>query len=278
MKICSIFCPIVNAIPQICRITEVSMINGLPAPCNKQFNMRFVFVVIVIVILSACTQANQNIQALPSPTLISSPPNTQIETPIITSPETQLPLPTAVPFSLILADFPLAVGTTWKYSAEIAYQDPNDYMKTLTWVGTVTDKIIEGKLEADGRIIFTVQEDLEPKPPEQVWRQSRTFEYTVSGDGVYEGSMKVYQYPLQDDQTWQAFSDFGYEMIAHRIGEVVIPYGKLDNCYTFLVATNPDTTIDTFCAGIGFVEHVYTHHGTPQDEKFVLSSFTLGGP
>ena len=239
---------------------------------------RFVFAVFVMVILSACSEANQNIQVLPSSTIVPSPTNTQIETPIITPSETQSISPTAVPSSLILAEFPLAMGTTWKYSAEISYQDPNDYLKLLTWVGTVTDKIIDKKVEPDGRIVFTVEEDLQPKPPEQVWRQSRTFEYTVSGDGVFQGSMKVYQYPLEDNPTWQAFSDFGYEVIAHHIGEVVTPYGKMDNCYTFLIATNPDTSIDTFCVGIGFVEHSYRHHGTPQDEEFVISSFTLGEP
>ena len=241
---------------------------------------RFIFSAFVVIMLSACTETNRDIQVLPSSTIVPSPTHTEVATPTIKASETPLPSPssTPVPLSLILADFPLAFGTTWIYSAEISYQDPKDYMKLLKWTGTVTDKVIDKKIETDRKIVFTVQEALEPKPPQDVWRQSRTFKYTILGDGVFEGSMKVYQYPLEDNQTWRAFADFEYDMNAHHIGEVVTPYGKLDNCYSFLVATNPDTSIETFCAGIGFVEHSYRHHGTPQDEKFVLSSFTLGQP
>lgn len=230
--------------------------------------------------LSACTGTNRNIQILTSSTIAPFPTLTEITTPTIEVSETSLlsPSATPVPLSLILTDFPLALGTTWIYSAEISYQDPDDYMKLLTWNGTVTDKVIDKKNEPDGKIVFTVQEDLEPKPPQDVWRQSRTFEYTVSGDGVFEGIMKIYQYPLEDNQRWRSFSDFGYETIAYRVGEVTTPYGNFDNCYTFIIATNPDTSIEIFCTGIGFVEHSYRHHGTPQVEKFVLSSFTLGQP
>ena len=163
--------------------------------------------------------------------------------------------------------------------AEISYQDPNDDMKLLTWTGTITDKVVDKKSEADGWIVFTVQENLEPKPPEQVWRQSGSFEYEVSGDGVFEGGMKIYQYPLEDNTKWKAFfSSFNYEMVPHPIENINTPYGKLDNCYVFVYAIHLGTSVDTFCKGIGFVEHFYRHHGTPQNEKFVLSSFTFGQP
>jgi hypothetical protein len=241
---------------------------------------RIIFSASVIIMLSACVGTNRDIQVLPSLTIVPSSTHAEVATSIIKASETPLPSPssTPVPLSLILADFPLALGTTWVYSAEISYQDPNDYMKLLTWTGTITDKVVDKKVESDGKMIFTVQEDLEPKPPKDVWRQSRTFEYIIVGDGVFEGAMKVYQYPLKDNLTWRAFADFEYDMNAYYVGEVITPYGKLDNCYSLLIATNPDTSIEIFCAGVGFVEHSYRHHGTPQDEKFVLSSFTLGQP
>ena len=247
---------------------------------GKSEMRRFIFSASVITMLLACTGTNRDVQVLPSSTIVLPPTHTEVVMPTVKAAETPLPLPssTSIPLSLILADFPLALGTTWKYTAEISYQDPNDYMKLLMWAGAVTDKIVDTQIQPDGAIVFTVQEDLEPKPPEPVWRQSRTFEYTISGDGVYEGGMKVYQYPLEDSQTWQAFSDFGYEMFAHRIGEVVIPYGRLNNCYTFMIATNPDTLMKTFCSGVGFVKHSYRHHGSLQDEKFVLFSFIVGQP
>ena len=241
--------------------------------------MRYVISSILLTImLSACTGTSEDIKTLPLSTITPSPTNTDLATPTIQASETPLPSSTPVPFPLILADFPLVLGTTWEYSAEISYQDPNDYMKLLTWKGTITEKVINKKIEADGKIIFTIQKDLEPTPPEQVWRRSGSFEYTVSGDGVFEGNMKIYQYPLEDNMKWKAFSGFDYEMLAQPIENVNTLYGELDNCYVFITATNPDTSIDTFCKGIGFVEHSYRHHGTPQDEKFVLSSFILGQP
>ena len=183
-----------------------------------------------------------------------------------------------MPLTLILADFPLAMGATWTYAAEITYQDPADPSKSAVWKGTVTDKVIDRKITPEGRIVFTVQEDLEPQPPDLVWRQSGTFEYSIAGDGVFEGNMKVYQWPLEDNLMWEAFSDYGYEMFAQRVGEVATPYGKLEGCYIFGIATNPDTSMKTFCPGIGFAAFYYRHHGTTQNEDFSLSAYTPGQP
>jgi len=238
----------------------------------------FVSLIFILIVLSACGEMNRT--TLLSPT--ASLPSTQKPSvlPTIVSSETPAltPFSTLVPSSLILAEFPLEIGTIWEYEAEISYQDPNDYVELLTWTGTVTDRVLDKRAEPDGKIVFTVQEDLEPTPPQSVWRQSRMFEYTISGDGIYDGGMKVFQYPLEDNQSWQVFAGFEYEMTTQYIGKVIIPYGELDNCYNFFVVTGPDTSIKTFCTGIGFVEYFYTHHGTPQDEKFVLSSFNPGEP
>ena len=218
--------------------------------------------------LPACAPSTRKPEALPPPTLTSAP----VETPL------PAPTSTPVPLAQILADFPLALGATWTYSGQISYADPADPSKVLTWEGDLIDKVIDRKSTPEGKIVFTVQEDLNPKPPEQVWRQPGTFEYTVAGDGVYVGDRKVYQWPLEDNLMWEAFSDYGYEVFAQRIGEVNTPYGKLENCYTFGLATNPDTSINTFCPGIGFVAYLYRHYGTPQDESFGLSSYTPGQP
>ncbi len=188
-----------------------------------------------------------------------------------------MPSSTPIPLSLVLSDFPLAVGTTWIYSAEISYQDPGDPAKFLTWTGTVTDRIINQQAIPDGNTIFKVQEDLDPAPPDAVWRHSGTFEYIVSGDGVYIRDWKVYQYPLADNIKWEASSGSGYEVVAQAEANGITP-GRSGNCYTLITETNPDTTMDTFCQGIGFVKHLYTHHGTLQDEKFTLASFTIGQP
>ena len=230
---------------------------------------------LLITALSACNGLNTaTVLPAPSPTL------TRETTATITPTDTPSPTPslTPVPPSLILADFPLAVGAAWVYSAKISYQDPNDYMKLVTWTGTITDKVIDKTTSDDGSIVFTIQEDMRPTPPSDVWRQPRTFTYIVMGDGIFEwGKQKVYQWPIETASEWQTSIDFpGYETWAGRTTEVDTPYKKLDNCYMFTLFTGPDTTKDTFCRGIGFVKHFYSHHGTPQDEDFVLTSFTPG--
>jgi len=227
---------------------------------------RLIIPLLLLLLLSACIGR----QPIPVPASLSTVTPTLAPSPAAPS------SPSPVSLSQILVDFPLAVGATWEYSAEITYEDPNAPAKLLTWTGLVVDRVLEKRTEADGRIVFTVQEDMNPVPPEGVWRKPGTFEYTVSGDGVYKKTMKVYQYPLQDMLSWPAFGDPGYEVTVQVLGEVYTPYGTFDSCYRLILATNPDTTVDTFCAGMGFVEHSYSHHGTPQEEKFVLTAFTLG--
>ncbi|HEY6073211.1 MAG TPA: hypothetical protein VIV15_07445, partial [Anaerolineales bacterium] len=203
-----------------------------------------------LAILPACAPSTRNPGVLPSPTLAILPTETS----------------TPVPLAQILADFPLALGATWTYSGRISYEDPADPSKVLSWEGELIDKVTDRKSTPEGAIVFTVQEELEPKPPEQAWRQPGTFEYTVAGDGVYVGDRKIYQWPLEDNLMWEAFSTYGYEVFAQRIAEVNTPYGKLENCYALTLSTNPDTSLNTFCPGIGFVAYFYQHHGTLQDE------------
>jgi hypothetical protein len=180
--------------------------------------------------------------------------------------------------SLIFTDFPLAVGAVWKYSANISYADPNDRTKLSTWTGFIIDKVVDKKTRSGGTIVFVVQEDIEPKPPQAVWRQSNTFEYIVSDNEVFKDNMKIYQWPLENNMQWKISSDFEYNVVVQAVEEVHTPYGNLEDCYTFLIRTLPDASVETFCPGIGFVMHSYSHHGESQDEKWILSSFTPGQP
>ena len=128
----------------------------------------------------------------------------------------------------------------------------------------------------DRKMVYTLQEDLKPTPPLDVWRQSRTFEFHVSGDGIFDGNMKIYQWPLSDNLSWKAFTDFEYFMNVDYVGNFETPYSELTGCYVFFIATNPDTSFDTFCPGIGFVKHSYRHHGTPQNDDYTLISYKPG--
>ena len=186
------------------------------------------------------------------------------------------PTLTPVPLSLILADFPLSIGATWVYSAEITYQNPEASDQLASWTGLITDTVMAENRTADGNLIFSMQEDMEPGPPPSVWRKPGTYEYIVSGDGVFDGDNKIYQWPLADQVTWEAMPDLGYVMNVNFMGNVVTPYGELKGCYQFFLATHPDASIYTFCPGTGFMEYYYQHFGTPQVEHFLLVAYIPG--
>ena len=229
-----------------------------------------------MIALSACAPGSNNTKASPTPTLMPRPTPTPLSIPTGTPLVTQTPTP--VPSSLILTDFPLAAGTTWKYAAQISFQDPKDYEKMDQWTGIVTDRVVERKAMADGTIVFTLKETLEPTPPQDVWRQASTYDYTIKGDGIYKynGRAKIFQYPLSNNLSWEWEPGFGYSTYVGSVGDYQTPYGKLGNCYSFTTPTNPDVTQDTFCRGIGFAAHHYEHHGTPQVEDFELVSYEPG--
>jgi hypothetical protein len=194
-------------------------------------------------------------------------------TPTVTPKQTPAlpPSPTPVPPELILADFPLSQGATWYYTAEISYQNP-----LVTWSGRYILSVIDEETTPDGRIIFTLQDELEPTPPQGVWRQPQTYEYIISGDGIFRGETKIFQWPLSDMLMWETMPGTNQGIVARYIGDVDTPYGMLTGCYNLTFTTNPDTSIKTFCPGVGYVEHSYNHHGTPQIEHFLLIDYVPG--
>lgn len=215
---------------------------------------------IIAVLPSACVPSSQKTGILPTfpPSLTTAPP---------------LLSQASVPSKPIFTDFPLSAGTIWKYSGEITYQNPNDQTQTETWSGFITDTVVEQNTMLDGRLLFTYQENMEPTTPEGVWRKPSMHKYTASEDGIFRDDIKIFQWPLSDNLTWEAIPGTMYDMNVNYIGEVDTPYGSLKGCYTLLLATLPDSTLDTFCPSIGFVEHKYQHNGDRQDEHFVLVSY-----
>jgi hypothetical protein len=127
-----------------------------------------------------------------------------------------------------------------------------------------------------GGIVFRVQEDLEPLPPREVWRTTSIMEYSILRDGIFEEGIKIYQWPRSDNLSWKVSPNIDRYIVVNYLGKVDTPYTTLKGCYRFTFATNPDTSVDTFCPGIGFVEHSYTHHGTVQIEHFALILFNPG--
>src|SRR5664279_5048388 len=108
---------------------------------------RFFILSIMVVLLCACAQSSSTSESFPISTrIITALPTIKIRsTSTITPTETSglSASPTSLPPALILADFPLSLGASWKYSAEITYQDPHDYTKDVTWSGFITDKVID---------------------------------------------------------------------------------------------------------------------------------------
>jgi hypothetical protein len=243
---------------------------------NETMKRSFIFA-LTAVLLSACDKSIK--EGVSYPTFLPTPmvtPTLSIGFALTNAkPDTSTSSPssTSAPSSGILADFPLSVGTVWKYSGEIIYQDPKDNSKTDTWNGIITDTVIVQMTMPDGKVGFTVQESIEPMPPDGVWRQSGNIDYILLGNGIFRDGWEIYRWPLSDTATWEAGAGTGYEMEAKYVGEVDVPYGKQKGCYTLLLATLPDATLDTFCPGIGIVEHKYQHNGDRQDEHFVLISY-----
>jgi hypothetical protein len=239
--------------------------------------MRKIIIALLLVnLLTACIPGSSEGVDLPKITM--SPANKSTQSPSVTPPQTNVPVSsqtgTASLYEFILADFPLAVNATWKYSAEITYQDPEKVGEIETWTGIITDRAIENEKLSDGRQVFRIEETTEPLPPEAVWRQPGTFEYILSDDQVYKGDRKIYQWPLSDRLTWEYIP--GYLAEVDYIGVVKSGNFNWQNCSMISIITNADTTIDTFCSQVGFVEHFYKHHGTTQDEHFILQEFIPG--
>ena len=221
-----------------------------------------VFVVTVLLVLSACTVSAETAH---DPAAL----------PVAATP-TALPSETPASLPSVLAVFPLSTGAAWKYTAEIEYQDPDNLQETLTWTGMIIVSVVDQENTPDGKIVFTLKEDLDPTPPQDVWRQSCSFEYIADGGEIYEGSEKIVQWPLTDKMSWITWPDFEYQTEVSFTGNIETPYGNLEDCYQISILTGPDIQIKVFCPGEGFVHHYYHHFGTPQNERFDLVSFEPG--
>lgn len=225
--------------------------------------LRFLAAMILLV-LSACTASAD---AVPTPTI--APP---------TAAPTILPTETVPPMQSILEAFPLAKGARWEYVAEIEYQDPGDTQEIATWMGTVTVVVVSQETTPDGKLVFSLEETLSPDPPDEVWRESSSYWFTVSEGEILDEGRMLLQWPLADQMTWKTWpeSDFDYQTGASYKENVETPYGALNDCYAISILTGPDIKIETFCPGVGIVQLFYHHFGTPQDEFFELVSFEAG--
>jgi hypothetical protein len=178
--------------------------------------------------------------------------------------------------SPIQSAYPLAPGATWTYRAEIGYQDPTTATNLSTWTGSIVDQVITQETIADGEIIFSIQEDFDPLPPQGVWLRPRAFQIRLTREAVFKDDRKILSWPLMDGQSWEPSPGFGYDVTVSAVPSVRTALGQQAGCFQLILQTNPDAQTDIFCHGIGFVEHSYQHRGTPQIEHFTLEAFTPG--
>ena len=145
--------------------------------------------------LPACAPSTRDPGVLPPPTLTSAPA------------ETPLPAPTStpVPLAQILADFPLALAVHLDLFGADLLCRPCRSLEGAHLGGRADRQSDRPEIHSGGGDRVLRAGGPYSKPPEQVWRQPGTFEYTVAGDGVYVGDRKVYQWPLEDNLMWRSF-------------------------------------------------------------------------
>jgi hypothetical protein len=266
---------------------RVANIKGIVLGCSdlyKGYNRDMktkIALLCVLILLAGCGRLGGEVSATGQPlssTAVASPSPTPFQAPPTgeASP-TAAATPTGVPPGMIITDYPLVLHAAWVYSAEIKVENPNDQNNPIQWNGTLTETIIGEESRADGTIVFSIQRDMWPAPPPELWTQPGIIMTRVQGDGVYSGAGKIYQWPLLDGAAWDMSPEgTGYFWQVTALALVQVPYGELHNCFTLTLGTNPDTTVNTFCPGVGFVEHVYFHHGSLYEEHFVLVEFRAG--
>ena len=192
---------------------------------------------------------------------------------VITPAFTDTIVPTLANNSVVLADFPLAVNAVWKYTVEISYQRAGTTDQIDQWAGEVTRKVIGEGQTADGKTIFTAQVEMDPPIPAEVWTQPRSETYILDNDGIIRDGIRLYQWPLSDGASWKAWPDAEYVWNVKLEKTVDTSYRSFEDCFLLVLNTNPDTTMDTLCPGVGVVMHDYLHHGTPQTEHWELIDF-----
>ena len=175
--------------------------------------------------------------------------------------------------SAALADYPLAVHSLWTYAAEISYQRPGTTDQIDRWAGLVTRTVTGEERSVDGRTTFTTQLEMDPPIPAEVWSQPQSETYVLENGVIMRDGIRLYQWPLSDGASWKAWPDAEYTWHVSAQTTVDTPYRIFDDCYLVVLNTNPDTTADTLCPGVGLVMHDYMHHGTPQTEHWELIEF-----
>lgn len=186
----------------------------------------------------------------------------------------------------ILDAWPLAVGTTWVYSVTV------DEAALGHWTGLVTETITAAD-RREGAWVF--QSELQGHPlmarsgTRLQWylvldgrvymllRKQDVDTFMVTNSQGFEAN-QVLAWPLQEGQQWgrPEFLARGDGMYVWRVAaqeSVATLAGNFPDCYRLVFLTNPDDTTGWFCPGVGTVRREYHHHGSRDDDVWVLQEF-----
>ncbi len=266
---------------------------------NKQRLWTAVFFLLLISSASISTCSTHSAtNATPTPI----PAAARQATPTLEPPATASP--TAPPLPSPPKDFPLALNNTWVFQATRYEGVPITEILTTTRV--ITETVVEVK-NTSSFIIATIHREESAEigtvvPPS--WRgvplrpaTSSDYWLVVSGNRLYrqESSLDLanlsstalldFVFPLKLGAQWYqsdekaklnpTYADDWMLRKVTKVGTVVVPAGRLNNCF-FLEEVWAGTTYEMwFCPNVGIVDRKVDHHGTPEGYHQVLINYQL---
>ncbi len=154
-----------------------------------------------------------------------------------------------------------------------------------TWTGLVTQQIIEQVEDPpDGYPTFIVKiEDFPKLKHEGIVTDDKEMRLIVKNNSIYDESMRWIKWPLEVGAIWDPWDDLAepqgatsyYNWSILDIESVETGLGIIDGCCLIQLTTQPDTTSNWICPGIG-IARVYGWSGGMPIEIFewVLESFS----
>lgn len=240
------------------------------------------------------------------PRLVKEHPTTN-EPPVVAPPQVSVTQPTSF--------FPHYVGTTWTYAfGRLAQEGSGPTSRIEKALGRYSDTILVSRSVATPAIrsIGIQRSGLVPRLLQctatsggsevvirgdaELWLvtdERRVFE-ACTRDGAAELAFKLsnhessaklpppeYVLPFALGSLWGADptlpkrADSDYQWLVDAEGSVETPAGRFTDCYRLIYTTLPDHLLRWVCRGVGLVAWEYHHHGTVEDYRAELASWSL---
>lgn len=246
------------------------------------------------------TAVPTNLPSPPTPALPPTAAPTSTEPAIPTEPAAPIAASTSLPSPE--AEYPLSMNNTWVYEST-RYEGFNA-QQIMTATETITETVVEVKndpsyfaakidRETGADIAVSVPQGMEsmlrPADSAEYWlvfKDNRLYRQEGSPDlsNLAGGDTLEFLLPLKTSAKWileparlptDPDQSSGISREALKTGTVRVPAGTFDGCF-FIKDNWADTTVGNwFCPGVGWVDLVSDHNGTPEGSHQVLISFHL---